>query len=306
MRVLITGGAGYIGYSLVRNLLAHPDGISEIIVYDNLSRANYGFFTAEKMTSIPIRFVRGELLDGRKLEKELKGIDVVYHLAAKVHTPYADRDAHFFDQINHWGTAQLVGAVENSPSIKHFIYLSSISIYGSTDQEVDEGYNPHPTSFYGISKLRGEEHVHRLRDKMKVHIIRSGNVYGYNPALRIDAVINKFMFAANFNGRITVNGGGTQMRSFIGLEKIAGNLGDLVRKDVPGGTYNAVEHNFSINEIVDHIQEIYPELEMLYINQNMRMREISIKVPCKLHSYVDIGKKGFLEELKEFKEHFSF
>lgn len=306
MKILITGGAGYIGYSLVRNLLAQPEGITEIVIYDNLSRSNYGFFTSLKMAGIPIRFVRGELLDGRKLETQLKGIDVVYHLAAKVHTPYADRDAHFFDQINHWGTAQLVAALENNESVKHFIYLSSISIYGSTDQEVDEEYAPHPTSFYGISKLRGEEHVHRLKKKMKVQIIRSGNVYGYNPVLRIDAVINKFMFKANFTRQITVNGDGTQMRSFIGLQKIAGLLGDLVRKEVPDGTYNAVEHNFSIMQIVEHIQEIYPDLEMLFINQNMKMREISIKTPCKLYEHIDLKPKSFLDELRVFKDHFSF
>lgn len=306
MRILITGGAGYIGYSLVHNLLDQPAGLTEIVIYDNLSRANYGFFSSEKMEGVPIRFVRGELLDGRNLEKQLRNIDVVYHLAAKVFTPFADRDAHFFDQINHWGTAQLVAAVEKSPSVKQFIYLSSISVYGHTDTPVDEDYAPHPTSFYGISKLDGEEHVRRLKSKIKVQIIRSGNVYGFNPCMRIDAVINKFMFAANFRGQITINGGGTQMRSFIGLEKIANLLGDLVRREVPEGIFNAVEYNFAINDIVEHLQELYPDLEMLFINQNMKMREISIQTPCKVFEYVPLQKKGFLEELREFKGRFSF
>ena len=109
MKVLITGGAGYVGYALVRQLMFAPE-ISEIIIYDNLSRRNYAFFDHQKFSEKPLRFVHGDILDGRKLNQTLKGVSVVYHLAAKVTTPFADMDAHSFDQINHWGTAQVAYA----------------------------------------------------------------------------------------------------------------------------------------------------------------------------------------------------
>jgi len=59
-----------------------------------------------------VRFIKGDILDSRQLRKALAGIDVVYHLAAKVTTPYANADSHFFEQVNHWGTAELVQAVK--------------------------------------------------------------------------------------------------------------------------------------------------------------------------------------------------
>ena len=83
---------------------------------------------------------------------------------------------------------------------------------------------PSPESFYGISKFHGEEHIARLDGQKKVHIIRAGNVYGYNPVMRIDAVFNRFMFEANFNGRININGDGSQVRAFIHVEKLASLL----------------------------------------------------------------------------------
>jgi len=305
MKILITGGVGYIGYSLTKQLLQSKNDIDEIVIYDNLSRKNYAFFSTEKLNSKPIKFIDGEILDSKKLRDNLKGIDVVFHLAAKVTTPYADNESHFFDQVNHWGTSEVVNAVEES-NVKHFIHLSSISVYGSTEETVDEDYSPHPHSFYGISKYKAEEHVNRLSSKIKTHIIRSGNVYGYNPAIRIDAAINKFLFQANFTGRITINGNGTQTRAYIHLEKLSHLLSEIINTDMPTGTYNIVEHVFSINDVVFEIKELYPELEALFVNQNMKMRQIKVHTPCKILDYLKWNEKSFKEELIEFKEQFAF
>ncbi|MDX1407557.1 MAG: NAD(P)-dependent oxidoreductase, partial [Saprospiraceae bacterium] len=138
MKVLITGGAGYIGYSLVRQLLEDVDHLHSITIYDNLSRQNYSFFTEAQFDHKPITFIHGDILDGRSLERALDGIDCVVHLAAKVTTPFADHEAHQYDQINHWGSAQVARAIECS-DVRKVIYLSSISVYGSRPEPVDEG-----------------------------------------------------------------------------------------------------------------------------------------------------------------------
>src|SRR3954464_2173251 len=113
MKVLVTGGAGYIGTELTNALIARPD-VEEVIIYDNLSRGNYNFFLGLRLANhTKIRFIKGELLDSRALKKVLKGVDVVYHLAAKVTTPFANADSHVYEQVNHWGTAELVYAIED-------------------------------------------------------------------------------------------------------------------------------------------------------------------------------------------------
>lgn len=306
MKILITGGAGYIGYSLVKQIEKSFNPVDEIIIYDNLSRKNYAFFTHDKFNQIPITFIHGDLLDGRKLENALKGVEIVYHLAAKVTTPFADNEAHSYDQVNHWGSAQLSNIIEEAEDVKHLIYLSSISVYGSANEAVDESYAPHPQSFYGISKYEGEKQINRLSSKLKVHIVRSGNVYGYNPSLRIDSVINRFMFDANFKGRIAINGSGEQMRSFIHVDKLAFVLKELLTKEVPVGIYNLMEHNLTINEVVDYVKEIYPEMESISSNINMKMRNISVATPCNITEYITMPQRSILDELHEFKVMFSF
>jgi UDP-glucose 4-epimerase len=118
MRILITGGAGYIGTELTYELSKRNE-VSEIIIYDNLSRGNYNLFIGQTKLN-KVKFVQGDLLDTRKLKKNLKDVDVVIHLAAVVTTPFSDQNPHLFEQVNHWGTAELVYAIEES-KVKKFI-----------------------------------------------------------------------------------------------------------------------------------------------------------------------------------------
>lgn len=305
MKVFITGGAGYVGYSLVHKLL-HDKDIELITIYDNLSRKNYALFTSDKVNGDKIRFIQGELLDSRKLKKSIQGHDLVMHLAAKVTTPYADYDAHNFEQVNHWGTSELAMAIETTESVQRVIYLSSLSVYGSHEEPITLSSETNPHSFYGISKLRGEEQLRRLKDKKEITIIRSGNVYGFNPALRLDAVINRFLFEANFTGRISIQGSGEQHRAFIHVLKLAEILAQLAGQKVQPGIYNLAEYNMSINDIVKVLRGVFPELEFIHVNQNIRMRDVILDLEkIELLKLLE-SKKSFEEEIKDFVQSFSF
>ena len=305
MKILITGGAGYIGYSLVKQLLEDVQQLHSITIYDNLSRRNYGFFTEAKFDHKPVHFIQGDILDGRTLQLALEEIDCVVHLAAKVTTPFADSDAHTFDQINHWGSAQLAYAIEKS-TVSRIINMSSISIYGDHLLPVDENTTPNPQSFYGRSKLEGEKQLNVLNRNRDLFTLRSGNVYGYNPSYRIDAVVNKLLFQANFLGKITINGSGDQHRSFIHVEKVANAVVRIIDGNLSPGIYNLVEHNLTINEIGSSIQNLYPELDIIHANYNIRMKDILTSLPCSIWSQITLPVKTFNEELSDFKSHFSF
>jgi len=306
MKVLITGGAGYIGTELAA-ILNKDSSISEVVIYDNLSRGNYNLFIGQtKLSGNKLRFVKGELLDTRKLKKELVGIDVVYHLAAKVTTPFADQNPHEFEQVNHWGTAELIYAIEES-NVKQFIYLSSTSVYGASDKTLNSESNLNPKTFYGISKMRGEEHVKRLiNSSVKTFILRCGNVYGYSKSMRFDSVINKFMFEANFNKQVRIYGNGNQNRSFIHIDRLKFALANIIQSDIKPDTYNLTESTFSINEIIDVVKEIYPEMEMLFVNQNMKLRELKIDFDTRLNSLANFQKNALHEDLSDFKTQFTF
>jgi UDP-glucose 4-epimerase len=306
MKVLITGGAGYIGTELTSLLINRPD-VEQVIVYDNLSRPNNNFFLGLRLkNSHKISFIKGELLDSRALKKVLKGVDVVYHLAAKVTTPFANADTHSYEQVNHWGTAELVYAVEES-DVKRFIYTSSTGVYGSSNIPAHEDKPPDPKTFYAVSKLRGEDHVKRLIGKIDTYIMRCGNVYGYSKSMRFDAVINKFIFEANFNKRITIQGDGKQSRTFIHIEMLAKALNNLLNADLPSDLYNIVDKNLTVLDILDALKELVPELEFIFINQHMRLHELNVKVNPLITDTLDIRNNRTLkEELTEFLSKFSF
>lgn len=308
MKVLVTGGAGYIGTELVSLLALNPK-VDKIIIYDNLSRPNYNVFLGLRLQKHEkITFIKGELLDSRALKKVLKGVDVVYHLAAKVTTPFANADSHMYEQVNHWGTAELVYAVEES-DVKRFIYTSSTGVYGSSRIPAHEDTPPDPQTFYAASKLRGEEHVRRLikSGKIETYLMRCGNVYGYSKSMRFDAVINKFVFEANFNKLVTIQGDGKQSRTFIHVEMVTKALNNLLTADLPSDVYNIVDRNLKVIDILDVLKELIPDLEFIFINQHLRLHELNVKVNPLITDTLNIRNDRTLkEDLSEFLGKFSF
>lgn len=306
MNVLVTGGAGYIGSELVYQLAQQSD-VKKVVVYDNLSRDNFNLFTSQsnKIQNSKITFEYGELLDSRKLQKTLKNIDIVFHLAGKVAPAYADIDSHIFEQVNHWGTAELVYAVENS-KVKKLIHLSSTAVYGASKLPLTEDAIPNPRSFYGTSKLRGEEHVQRLSSKLNCISLRCGNVYGFSPAIGFETVINKFMFDAHFKNRISIHGNGNQARGFIHIDKVVETLIQTAKKEIPSGVYNLSDKNIEILDLVDVLKEIYPSLEFIFINQHLSMRDLRVSPESKLTSFIKLNDTSLKDELLAFKDKFSF
>lgn len=305
MKVLITGGAGYVGTELIQQLLQNPE-IEEVIVYDNLSRQNYNLFIGHnKLSNHRIRFVQGDILDSYKLRKVIGEVEVVYHLAAKVLTTFSNDDPHLFEQVNHWGTAELSYALEQS-GVRKVIYLSSSSVYGDSETQIEESSEPQPRTYYGISKFNGEKMIARLSDRLETYIIRCGNVYGYSRSMRFDAVINKFMFDAHFTNRITIQGSGKQQRAFIHIKKVVQDLANLLVSEVPSGTYNMVDKNLSIMDVATALRQVYTDLEMLFILQDRKSRSLVVNPVGKLSDYSRYPTQSLEVELMDFAKQFTF
>lgn len=295
-----------MGTKLVKQLVK-SELVEKVIVYDNLSRGNFNLFIGAPIeVGEKIEFIQGDIMDSRSMKKALDGIDFVYHLAAKVTTPFANTDPHYYEQINHWGTAELVYAVEKS-EVKQLIHVSSTSVYGSTDDIVDESSPLNPRTFYGTSKMRAEEHVMRLVDQGRATIIRSGNVYGYSKSMRFDAVINKYAFETNFHNRITIQGSGNQYRAFVHVNDLVHDLALLIEHDDDHGIYNLVSKNMSVLDIADVFKTLRPSLEFLFVDQHLDLRNIRVDTNLKLGSLIQLSKpRAIEEELEEFLGNFSY
>jgi UDP-glucose 4-epimerase len=275
VRVLVTGGAGYVGYSVVGALLA-ADVVERVVVVDNLSRGEFALFRGGRGGE-RAEFVEADVLDGRSLARVVADVDAVIHLAAAVQSPTQDTEAHAFDQVNNWGTAQLAGVIEDS-EVTTVLYLSSVTVYGTSDGLLTIESAPTPNTFYGVTKLRGEGHLTRLAtDDRRVIVVRAGNVYGINAAVRFDTVVNRFLLDGRFKRRLKVLGSGEQIRSLIEVERLARALVAIVTSDTGSCTVNFVDHATSVLDVARLVCDLSPGIEVLHIDREMPMLDARVE-----------------------------
>ena len=304
MKVLITGGCGYLGGSLVKHLNEHHPEIEEIRIYDNLSRGDMAFLFKQDINQVKVKLYHHDILDRKNLLEAMKGVEVIVHMAAKIVNPYTDIDLHLFDQINNWGTSNVADAIQDS-DVKKAIYLSSMTVYGSHDQIVDESSTPEPQTSYGRSKLKGEKHFQRL-DGKEVVIMRCANAFGYSPTMRVDSVFNRFMFEAHFTRRVNRIGDGNQVRSFIELESFCKQMSHAIVEDNEPGIYDLADANYSINDVLELFHDLFPDLEVITIEQNSTLRSVQAKLPTKMARLVGHELRDIQKVLEDFKDSFSF
>ncbi len=167
-KALITGSTGFIGSHLVESLLSLNYDVTCLIRPKSRIKI---------LSGLPVRFINGDIDDKPSLKKAVHGQDYVFHVAARIRSTHPD----IYDRANHQFTKNLALATLNSnPNLKRFVYISSIAASGPSPPGSisDETQICCPTSQYGQSKLRGEEALYAIWDRLPVTIIRPPNVYG--------------------------------------------------------------------------------------------------------------------------------
>jgi UDP-glucose 4-epimerase len=227
-KILVTGGAGFIGFHLTKKLLETG---ADVTVYDNMSNGK-----PENVKDNPkAEFVKGDILDVKKLSS-LPTFDLIYHLAAQVVVPYSMENPTMDFENNARGTLNVLEKVRKDKA--RLVFASSAAVYGNPEQlPTPETYGFHPFSCYGLSKVVGEEYsqIYTLQYGSKITIVRFSNVYGS----RCHGVISDFMDKLQRNpGKLEIIGTGLQSRDFVHVSDIADALVLASGENAVGKTFN--------------------------------------------------------------------
>lgn len=214
MRVVLLGGAGYIGSVLSADFLANGDRVT---VVDDLIYA-----TRERRDGTPIGtdFVRGDFRDEKLLRDVIKGSEAVVALGGLVGEPACDLDPELTVELN-YASAALAAEIARDCNVQHFVFLSTCSVYGRQDGLVTEDTPPNPLSSYARTKLLAEEHLAKLcQGNLSLTVFRLATVFGLSPRMRFDSVVNAMTSRAARTGEIPLRGG-SQWRPLLHVSDIA-------------------------------------------------------------------------------------
>jgi nucleoside-diphosphate-sugar epimerase len=226
-RVLVVGGAGYIGSVLCRFLLENG---YEVRVFDNLTYGQEGIedLRGEK----GFEFVEGNILDIGAVARSTRGVDAVVHLAALVGDPASTVDPASTIDTNFF-SVQTLGHICKYYQINRFIFASTCSVYGAAAESyVDEKSQTNPISIYSETKLASEEGILSLIDEnFSPCILRFATAYGLSKRMRFDLVVNLLTAKATVERHINIFGG-EQWRPFVHVIDISRAIKDIIEAPI--------------------------------------------------------------------------
>jgi len=254
LKILVTGGAGFIGRYLVEFLLKDNQ---EVLAYDNLSTGSN-----ESMISLVkkgAKFLKGDILDLDILCEFSKDVDVVIHLAAIADVNESVINPDVTKKNNVDGTVNVLQCcIKNK--IKKIIFASSAAVYGDSKEiPINENCTTNPQSPYGQSKLDAEKIIEKTCKKNGInHIIfRIFNVYGKGQNKQYAGVITKFFENIRDDKPLVVYGDGQQARDFVSINDVVESF-DCALKSNKSGTYNiASGKSTSINELAGIMFDVF-------------------------------------------------
>jgi nucleoside-diphosphate-sugar epimerase len=260
-RVLVTGGAGYVGSNLVPKLL---DAGYEVAVFDLYI---YGDVFTDLRDNSRLTQLKGDLRNAGDVSKALIGCDAVIHLACISNDPSFDLNPDLGRSINYSCFRPLVKTSKDA-GIKRFIYASSSSVYGiKNEMDVTEDLPLAPLTDYSKYKAMCEEVLEEEREPGFVAVtLRPATVCGYAPRLRLDLTVNILTNHAISNGKITVFGG-DQLRPNLHVEDMTDLYLMLLEQPdevVNGKTWNAGYYNLRVRAIADMVrEEVGPKVDII-------------------------------------------
>src|SRR5437762_3439723 len=299
MRLLIAGGAGYVGSTLIPKLL---DRGYKVDVVDLFWFGNH----LPRQTGILNKDIFHLTIE------DLEPYDQVIFLAGLSNDPMAEYSPSKNFIFNAAAPAYL-GYIAKIAKVKRYIYACSCSVYGYTENELYDETRPVSSSYpYGISKLQGEQAVMQLvDDNFSVISLRKGTISGYSPRMRLDLIVNTMFKTAMRDRTITVNNPSI-WRPILSIEDAAtAYIRAIEANQNISGIFNIASGNYTVGEVADLIKSTVEENLNLRINlcikhiQDFRNYKVNVEKAANVLSFHSAGNvKSIVANLIDNKERF--
>jgi len=280
-KVLVTGGAGYVGSAVVRHLIAKG---YEVFAIDNLIQGSEG---ALSFLGYPkFHFIKGDITDVKQMEKLIKKVDYVVHLAAIVGEGACKKEPELTKKTNIDGSKMLIDICSKN-KIKKLVFFSTCSSYGVQDINImaNEDTTLNPVSLYAESKISMEKYLIENYDpELSYTILRPSTVHGLSPRMRFDLIVNHFCKDAYLNNKLEVFGG------------------DLWRPLMWVGEVGRVVDTIFTAELKLIKNQIF---NLGNTNANMQKKEIAEIIKKEFLPNISIEYSGMDQDLRSYKVDFS-
>src|SRR3989338_4831156 len=262
-KILVTGGAGYIGSVLVRKLLERG---YKVRIFDKLY---FGKGPIEELLKNEnLELIVGDIININSFPNLMDDIEAVIHLAAFSNDPTADLDPKDTLEVNYEATKKL-GEISKEKKIKRFIYASSCSVYGiGVNDKLTEESIKKPVSLYAETKLMSENALLSMMDEnFSPCFLRKATIFGLSPRMRFDLVINTLTKSAVIKKKINVFGGGKQWRPLLHVEDAADayiNILEAPIEKIKGQAFNvgSDDLNYQMEPLARCVEKCIPGTEV--------------------------------------------
>ncbi len=279
MKVLVTGGAGYIGSVLVRQLL---DKGHQVRAFDSLKFGGDALY--DVMLNPNFEFMKGDVRNAEEVKKALAGIDAVAHLAAIVGDPACKKFSEEAMQTNWDGSVALFEAAEKA-GVKRFVFASTCSNYGKMadpDSFVVETSELNPVSLYAELKVKFEKYllVERKNSRICSTALRFSTVYGFSPRIRFDLTVNEFTRNATITGEQEI-WGAQFWRPYCHVDDLARSVVLVIEspeEKVRANVFNvgSTDENYSKGMLIEEVCKVVPNVKVNYVELNEDPRDYRV------------------------------
>ncbi len=298
MVILVTGGAGYIGSKLIRELASNPKLQGATVrVLDNMLRERY-----VAMMDLPreghFEFIEGDIRKDDDLKAAFRDVEMVVDLAGITNAPLSFERKELTFEVNVKGGRKVLDHAINS-EVEKYVYSSTASVYGPTGGVVDEKYACKPISPYGESKLQAENACLEAsrQNGLNATVLRLGTVFGYSIGMRFDTVVDRFTYMACIGMPLTVwKSAQTEKRPYLHLLDSVDALSfALTEPRMKGEIYNVVGENASMNRITSVIVREVPDARVI-ITPTPNLNQVSYELDESKVERVGFKPRHSLEE----------